>query len=232
MRKLFFMIVAGMMALMPVGASEQTIYVYRNDGVIDAFFTYEIDSICYSQYDEDSVWHDSFQVQEIWTLDSLYRTPLALIDSVSFITPPTIYQSDVVEISKNLFDYVLESDTASMLLSLSTPQSLIPQIGQKIVTLEMNDIFPIGFAGKVNNVLSTDTGLVVMCSSLTFDEIFESYTNYTSIYGDTAQTNQIKQYRSKQWGIIDPISMNGTLPINRSLTLGFNQLNIPITLNL
>lgn len=228
MRKLFFMIVAGMMALMPVGASEQTIYVYRNDGVIDAFFTYEIDSICYSQYDEDSVWHDSFQVQEIWTLDSLYRTPLALIDSVSFITPPTIYQSDVVEISKNLFDYVLESDTASMLLSISTPQSLIPQIGQKIVTLEMNDIFPIGFAGKVNNVLSTDTGLVVMCSSLRFDEIFESYTNYTSIYGDTAQTNQIKQYRSKKWGIIDPISMNGTLPINRSLTLGFNQLNIPI----
>ena len=54
----------------------QVLYVYRSDSVIDAFFTSEIDSIRYSQYDMDSVWHDSCQVQEIWTADSIYRVPL------------------------------------------------------------------------------------------------------------------------------------------------------------
>ena len=41
----------------------------------------------YSKFDLDSVEHDVYVVQEIETADSIYRIPLAAIDSVGFVQP-------------------------------------------------------------------------------------------------------------------------------------------------
>ena len=65
---------------------ENNIYVYRNDGDFNAFMMYEVDSITYSEYDMDSVKHDHVQIQVIWTQDSVYRIPVEVIDSISFIS--------------------------------------------------------------------------------------------------------------------------------------------------
>lgn len=70
------------------GASAQhnAMFVYRNDGVINAFLKSDVDSLVCSQIDVDSLLHSDYVVQEIWTADSIYRIPLENIDSISFVT--------------------------------------------------------------------------------------------------------------------------------------------------
>ena len=89
--KLYILSIALCLFFLPKAQANHAFYVYQNTGAIDAFFTYEVDSIRYSNLDLDSVWHATSQVQEIWTKDSTYRVPLENIDSVSFITPETVY---------------------------------------------------------------------------------------------------------------------------------------------
>ena len=190
---------------LPISADDrQAFYVYRNDGVINAFFTYEMDSIRYSHYDIDSIWHENIQVQEIWTEDSVYRIPLSVIDSASFITPRTILQPGVKEISSNLMDYVLGSDSMRIFLDVNTPQSVMPAIGERIVTTEMSEKFPIGFAGQVESVQLTTDGYVVDCSLVPLTEIFEQFTYYASKHSETVPADNAS-YLSRRKAAINPI---------------------------
>ena len=43
-----------------------------------------MDSVRHSRLNLDSMLHADYVVQEVWTADSVYRVPLAAIDSVSF----------------------------------------------------------------------------------------------------------------------------------------------------
>lgn len=59
--------------------------IYFNDGTkSEVFYATDVDSICYSKLSLDGIAFDEWQVQEIYTCDSVYRYPLAQIDSLSF----------------------------------------------------------------------------------------------------------------------------------------------------
>lgn len=59
--------------------------IYFSDGTKSkAFYATDVDSICYSKLSLDSIAYNDWQVQEIYTYDSVYRYPLAQIDSLSF----------------------------------------------------------------------------------------------------------------------------------------------------
>lgn len=163
--------------------AEHTFYVYQNTGVIDAFFTYEVDSIVYSNLDLDSVWHETSQVQEIWTIDSVYRIPLEIIDSVSFITPETEYKEGVINMSDNLMDYLIRCDSMTLFFRGNTPVDILPEIGDKIVTTEMNDILPSGFVGEVLSVTLDNNEYVVVCTEVALTDVFETYYSVSSVYG-------------------------------------------------
>ena len=85
-------------------AQNDAMFVYRNDGQINAFLKEDVDSIRYSHIGLDSLVHREFMVQEVWTADSVYRIPLAAIDSVSFITPPTVFKNEVTKIEDTFID--------------------------------------------------------------------------------------------------------------------------------
>ena len=163
--------------------AHQPIYVYLHNGGIEAFMTYDIDSIVYSHYDADSVWHDAYQSQVVYTQDSIYCYPIAQVDSVSFVTPQTEYKPGVINLSDNLMDYVVSSDSLTILFMLSTPSELLPEVGDKLVTLEMNDKFPVGFAGEVVSVTTTGDGIVVECTLVDLEDIFETLYQVSSVYG-------------------------------------------------
>jgi len=163
--------------------AHQPFYVYLNNGGIEAFMTYDVDSITYSHLDLDSVWHNEYQVQEIWTPDSTYRYALTDIDSVSFITPETKYQPGVIRIDEGLMDYVISSDSLTILLQSTTPPDILPKVGDKLVTLEMNDKFPAGFAGIVTSVANNSNQIIVECTQADLTEIFETLYQVSSIYG-------------------------------------------------
>ena len=169
-------------ALLPVSAQE-TFYIYRNDGQFNAFFNDEVDSIIYSKIALDSTLCDDYVVQEVYTADSLYRIPLAAIDSVGFVTPETVYKSGVTDIAENLWQYVITATDSTLLLQSSTPSKLIPQKGDKLVYTEMTETFPCGFAGEVSSVTTNTDGIFVSCVAVDLEEIFDTY------YGVTTTNN-------------------------------------------
>ena len=168
--------------VLPVSAQE-AFYIYRNDGQFNAFFNDEVDSIIYSKIALDNTLCDDYVVQEVYTADSLYRIPLAAIDSVGFVTPETVYKSGVTDIAENLWQYVITATDSTLLLQSSTPSKLIPQKGDKLVYTEMTETFPAGFAGEVSSVTTNADGIFVSCVAVDLEEIFDTY------YGVTTTNN-------------------------------------------
>ena len=86
MKKILVIIVACLSVALSHAQEDSPFYVYRNDGDFNAFFLSEVDSITYSSIDIDSIQCEDVVTQEFWTSDSVYRIPLAAIDSVGFTT--------------------------------------------------------------------------------------------------------------------------------------------------
>ena len=66
-------------------AQSDTVYVYRNDGVISVFPKSGVDSIVCSQIDIDSLVHRDYVAMEVWTPEFIDRIPLEAVDSISFV---------------------------------------------------------------------------------------------------------------------------------------------------
>lgn len=154
-------------------------YIYRNDGHINGFITSEVQSMGYSYEDEEGNQYDEIVTQIVTTADSIYKIPMAVIDSISFVTPRTEYQPDAINISENLMAYVESSDGLTFTLSSSTPSSLMPKVGDKLVTVEMNDKFPMGFVGEVAEV----NGLQVTCKAVNPEDVLKQFCYVSSTYG-------------------------------------------------
>lgn len=166
-------------ALLPASAQE-TFYIYRNDGQFNAFFNDDVDSIIYSKVALDSTLCDEYVVQEVYTADSLYRIPLAVIDSVGFVTPETVYKSGVTDIADNLWQYVITATDSTLLLQSSIPSKLIPRAGDKLVYMEMTETFPAGFAGEVSSITTISEGVLVNCVTADLEDIFDIYYGVTT----------------------------------------------------
>ena len=153
----------------------EAFYVYRNDGGFNAFFREEVDSMAYSRYDADSALHANIVTQEVYTQDSIYQIPLAAIDSVSFVTPETVYKPGVIQLEGEILNYITACDSLTISFLLDTPSWLLPCVGDKLVTDKVSDLFPIGFAGQVTEIRAEDGKLKVICTKVDLEDIYEYY---------------------------------------------------------
>lgn len=220
-RRLYFIT---LLAIVSLGSIAQNIgdafYIYRNDGQFNAFFRDEVDSIAYSNYDLDSLYYDEIVTQLVYTSDSIYRIPLAAIDSVGFVTPETEYKSDVIKIEGELRNYVLRQDSLTIFFNNCIPSSMIPHVGDKLVTLEMSDVFPIGFAGAVSEIKNSTDKVEVVCTPVGLEDVFECYYGISEMKWDGK--NLTRRYphesRRKASGTFAP----GRLTLNLKNELDFN----------
>ena len=180
--------------------SQQAFYVYKNDGGINAFFTDEVDSIIYSHLDADSIFHRDYVVQEIYTNDSIYRIPLEVIDSVGYVTPETKYQSNVIVLESTIRDYIVGSDSLSIFFRTDTPRSILPRMGDKLVTTEVSDVFFSGFAGQVVEIKEEDGIILIKCTSVGLEEVFETFYYVSRLSDDnTAKSQRTMRRAEKTW---------------------------------
>ena len=155
---------------------QDALYIYRNDGGFNGFFYADIEKIEFSRIDLNGVEHDDYVVQEITALDSVYRIPISVIDSVAFVTPQTKYKEEVVTPSSDLWSYVVESDTlTTIILSSSIPTALVPKVGDKLALTEARNYLPHGFYGKVASLESVPKGYKVTCEGTALTELFDEY---------------------------------------------------------
>ena len=155
--------------------AQQAFYIYRNDGGINTFITTEIDSMTYSRLDLDSVAHDNYVVHEVYTQDSIYRIPIELIDSVGFVTPETVYKPGVRVLEGEMRNYIISRNELTLLFQSSTPNDLLPHVGDKLVTTEVDDVITNAFVGQVSEVNTTSVGVEVVCEPVDLTEVFETY---------------------------------------------------------
>src|SRR5574344_1406072 len=59
-----------------------TIYIYRNDGVFNAFLRSDVDSITFSSLDVNGVQRSDMVTQQVWMANSAFRIDISVIDSM------------------------------------------------------------------------------------------------------------------------------------------------------
>lgn len=202
--------VLGILNIQPASAqqTQDALYIFRNDGGFNGFFYNDINHISYSKVDTLGVEHDDYVVQEVYAMDSVFRIPISAIDSITFVTPETVYKEDVKATTESdLWSYVIGSDSVkTLLLSPSTPAGLIPSPGDKLVTTESCDYLPGGFYCKVLSISNGADGITVNCEQADLTELFDHYVCKVGVEGDmvdAATARAIHRAKNEQSGILE-----------------------------
>lgn len=155
-------------------SAQKTFRVFKHDGSLNVFLYSNIDSITYSNMDENGMLQDYVVTQNIHTSDSVYRFNVNEIDSVAFTQLPTVYKPDAIRIEGRLRDYVVGADSLTLFLKKSIPESLLPKPGDNLATLECDDVLPYGFFGKVERITQAAETINVECTQAALTDIYES----------------------------------------------------------
>ena len=155
--------------------AQNHVVIYKNDGTVNVFLKEEIDSIKTSQLGTDSITiHDSdYIVQEIYTQDSIYRIPLADIDSISSTLPESKLNKNVITFDNGISPYVMATQALSFTLSSKTPKQYIPKVNDIVATTFDCEAFPDGLIARIEQVEEISTGFVCTYSEATIDELYE-----------------------------------------------------------
>lgn len=178
------------------GTIGEAFYIYRNDGLFNAFFREEIDSIGFSRYDAGGLRYSKIASQVVYTPDSTYMIPLVAIDSVGFVQPETIVSDDVFPLTADHSPYISDADTLKFTMSASTPEALRPKVGNIVVATADCDAFPHGIIARVESVMPVGNGLLYVCSKAYIEDVFEQlvvYTNGRIVEGDLTRRDGMRR---------------------------------------
>ena len=116
--------------------AQDAFYVYRNDGDFNGFFYDEVKSMSYSRYDLDSVEQDEWVMYDIMLEDTIYRIPLAAIDSIGFQQPEIRFNPKVKFIDKDGYaPYIVALNSYHGCNFADLPASMTPQVGDVFIGL-------------------------------------------------------------------------------------------------
>ena len=175
--------------VMPDGDNrpQYALFTYRNDGDFNAFLNIDVDSITYSNTDLNGVAHGNAVVQQVWTPDSLYRIPLAVIDSVCFKAPPTEYKPNVVIIDERHMPYIIDASDSTITFNSSVPTDMVPTMGQIMYSDLTDDPFYMGFAGRVIGIERKNSQVTYFCDPVAPNEVYERCVNFFKVVTDTTE---------------------------------------------
>lgn len=203
--------------------AQEAIYIFRNDEqLLSAFFYSEIDSITYSAYDEAGVVHNEYVAQVVHTPDSVYRIPLAVIDSVTFVQPETIYQPGAYELDARYTPYVKTVDSLTITFMSSLPPDLKPSKGNVLYNFTYQAPFERGFLGRVKSVNTNADGIVVDCDLADITEVFEQYVSYQIHTPDGAETKTVTSDETETINKDFALEFSHKIGKTGSFTLGGN----------
>lgn len=138
MRKLILTFVLGTLCL---GAfSQEAFYIYRNDGDFNGFFYDEVVEMRQSKIGVDSIEYDKWVTQEVVLADTVYRIPLAAIDSIGFIQPEIRLNPKVKFIQEEgLCPYLQPLYAYTTMEFKNLPANLTPQVDDVLLGFASDD---------------------------------------------------------------------------------------------
>ena len=183
-------------------AQSEAMYIWRNDGDFNAFLKSDIDSIGYSHLDADSVYHNEWQMQVVYTKDGNYCIPLAAIDSVSFHAPATVVNKDVFPLTADHDAYLSLCDTIRFTLSSSTPSKMRPSVGNVVVSTYDCLSFPNGIMARVLTKKEDASGIHYECEKVGIDEVYDQLVMVGTCYAEDENATLSAPLRPKDLEII------------------------------
>ena len=125
--------------LVPAFAQE-AFYIYRNDGDFNGFFYDEVIEMRQSKIGVDSIEYDRWVTQEVVLADTIYRIPLAAIDSIGFQQPEIKFNPRVKFMEQEgLCPYVIAANEFGVTFQ-DLPANLVPQVGDVLIGLPTDSV--------------------------------------------------------------------------------------------
>ena len=203
-----FLIVNCQLSIVDSVSAQEAFYVYRNDGDFNGFFYDQVVRMEYSKVDLDGNLQEKYVVQEIETVDSLYRIPLAAIDSIGFQQPEIILNPNLKNIKEQgLHPYVVSVNDGNwqtgkrrkvLLIRDNAPQEILPKVGDVIVDWgeDYEGYYPEywgmksgNFSGKVAEIKhdTSNPYIHIICESLKeLSDVFVQFISTEQITADKA----------------------------------------------
>ncbi|MCF2654485.1 hypothetical protein I6E46_05935 [Prevotella loescheii] len=234
-RRLLFFLLA--MACPFVSVSAQTyeaVYVYLNDGGLNAFLKSDLDSIRFSTYDVDGMEHATWQTQEFYTTDSIYRIPISKIDSVRMVTPDPILAQGVSLGRDSWLKYVKTYTEQTIIFNADIPAELIPEVGQVLLAYPNEEPIKEGFSGRVRSVTAAASGIVCSCEEVGISDLYERIMIVGKAESENTENQSRGQKRDFATGtnekVYIPSHLTGTLKAGDNLTVETSLENPSLTL--
>lgn len=190
-RVIFFLLI--FFSLLSEVEAQENIYIYRNDGMFNAFSKSEVDSIEYSKYDENGILGEEWKMQLIYTADSIYSIPLAVIDSVSFYAPQTILNNNVFMLTASHDPYLSDADTLSFVLASTTPAQMVPKKGNIVFSTVDCLSFEHGIMARVVSKQNVSDGIKFDCEKVALDDIYDQIVAYGELKSNEADLAKVVQ---------------------------------------
>lgn len=158
--------------------------INMSDGTRHAVVPAKIDRIEFSRIDTLGYEHPDYVSQITYYKNGLSDTiPISTIDSFEFHAPPTVYADGVTVIERDgLWDYVADVHEYTITLMPSTPAKLIPNIGQRLVSLKGEAPFVTGMSGEVTAVTpQADGSTMIECKFVDYTETVRQHVGHYTI---------------------------------------------------
>ncbi len=149
------------------------IYVYRNDDRFEGRLNVDIESIRFSAVGTDSLWYDNALVQEVWTPDTVFRTPVAVIDSVTFQAPDPVFKHGLFVITEEHLPYMTTATDSTLTFTSSAPAVMLPVQGQVVYSELDTEWFTMGFAGRVVAVKQNGATVTYECEPVSPRDVYD-----------------------------------------------------------
>lgn len=230
MKKLFSLLML-LCAGVALHAENEVLFVYTQWGT-DAFLKSEIDSITYSHYDEENIYHSEWYAQIIHTPDSAYYYPLFLMDNMEFKSTEHVYQSDVKEMSDDLLSYIIAYTDSTLTLQPKTPTQLIPAVGEVLYYEGNEQPLVEGFAGRMKGLDTYSDSLVCLFDSVGLHDVFKKLLMVSTIESTT--DDGLKRAKGNKEGFSLPSVLNKKFEADGDLEgkvdLDFKLINPKLTI--
>lgn len=132
---------------------DAAMYIYLNDGSrLKAFLMNQVAHVSYSNTGLDGIVYDIPAVQLVQTRDSLYRIPIAAIDSICYQTPEPIMKKGLFIIDEKNVGSIASVDFDNYTITFKSGTASLPKQEQIIYSDLEQDPLPMGFSGRVTKI--------------------------------------------------------------------------------
>ena len=183
MKRLLLSLILGTLSLGTF--AQEAFYIYRNDGDFNGFFYDEVVEMRYSKLALDSVEHEQYVTYEVELADTVYRIPLAAIDSIGFQQPEIRFNPKVKWMEQEgLCQYVIDASQSGVAFK-NIPENMIPQVGDVLLGLPTDSIAKEkyvegSFCCIIDKVNKYDSG-VVMAFGHAADQLSDVFDQFITI---------------------------------------------------